>query len=287
MQICRTIAEIRNALAPFRKTEQSIAVIPTMGYLHKGHLSLVRAAREKNEITVATLFVNPSQFGPGEDFEQYPRDEKRDCELLEQEKTSFVFIPAVEEIYSKDFSIGIIPPRQSEGWCGATRPGHFQGVCTVVTLLFNIIQPQRAYFGQKDAQQLAVLRQMTKDLQLPIEITGCPIVRESDGLAMSSRNVYLSAEQREKALILSKTLTMALQQHKNGETSPDALLQSGQKMIQSTPEIQLDYLGIVDKDTFKPVQTVSGGNLIIGAIYTGKTRLIDNMQFFSPVEEKK
>ncbi|MBD3266418.1 pantoate--beta-alanine ligase, partial [bacterium] len=192
MQVIQRAHELRQTLDPHRISRQSIAIVPTMGFLHEGHLSLVRTARQENDVVVATIFVNPTQFGPQEDFEDYPRDTERDLALLEQEKTDVVFTPHAEEIYPKGFSTYITPPTQSEGWCGAKRPGHFRGVCTVVAILFNLIRPHRGYFGQKDAQQLAVIRQMARDLHLSVEIKGGPIVREPDGLAMSSRNIYLS-----------------------------------------------------------------------------------------------
>jgi pantoate--beta-alanine ligase len=280
LQSCHNIHDIKTALDKHRQSGQSIAIVPTMGYLHEGHLSLVRTARRENDIVVATIFVNPTQFGPQEDFERYPRDEERDMQLLEQEDTDYLFIPSIHEIYPEGFSTYVTPPEQSQGWCGDKRPGHFQGVCTVVSILFNIVEPQRGYFGQKDAQQLAVLRQMAKDLHFPIEVIGCPIVREEDGLAMSSRNVYLSPDQRKQALILSKTLKDGIKKYQKGQTSASAIIKEGKQQIASATDVRLDYLGIADQNTFSPVtDTIKGGDLFLGAIYIGNTRLIDNMEF--------
>jgi pantoate--beta-alanine ligase len=279
LHIIQSIQELRMRLCPLRQAGKQIAIVPTMGYLHEGHLSLCRAARAENDIVVVTIFVNPTQFGPKEDFDRYPRDEKRDAELLERENVDIVFIPPVSDIYPQSHSTAITPPAQSQGWCGASRPGHFQGVCTVVSILFNLVQPDRGYFGEKDAQQLAVIRQMALDLHYPIEIIGCPIVREKDGLAMSSRNVYLSPEERRQSLILSKTLKQGLEKARSGCLNVSDIIKDGEKIIQSITGVQLDYLGIVDQNTFMTPERVSIGDVYLGAILVGKTRLIDNMKF--------
>jgi len=257
----------------------SLGFVPTMGYLHEGHLSLVRASRAQNERTAVSIYVNPTQFVPGEDFERYPRDEARDLQLLEKEGVDWVFLPSQEEIYPEGFSTFIEPPSSSRGWCGEARPGHFRGVCTVVAILFTIVQPDRAYFGRKDAQQAAAIRRMTQDLRFPIEISVQPIVRESDGLAMSSRNVYLSLKERRNALILSQTLARGIERFREGEREAAAILREGKARIESAEGVRLDYLGAVNGNTFESVKTIASGDLYIGAIFAGKTRLIDNMIF--------
>lgn len=279
MQVVRTVSQWRTIRRSLAAQTQRIGLIPTMGYLHEGHLSLIRAARERDDLIVVTIFVNPTQFVPGEDFERYPRDEARDLELLKREGVDYVFMPISEDIYPKGFSVSIQPPSASEGWCGDTRPGHFRGVCTVVSILFNLVQPHHAYFGRKDAQQCAVIQSMTRDLHYPIDIFVCPTVREKDGLAMSSRNVYLSPIERSHALILSQTLRLGLERFDGGTLTADAILEEGIGRIRSCEGVRLDYLGIVDQNTFKSIHTVRKGNYYIGAIYIGTTRLIDNMVF--------
>lgn len=250
-----------------------------MGFLHDGHLSLIRIARQHCDIIVVTCFVNPTQFVPGEDFERYPRDENRDLALLKQEGVDYVLLPGGDDIYPEGFSTSIQPPASSQGWCGQSRPGHFQGVCTIVSILFNLVQPHFAFFGRKDAQQCAVIQAMTRDLNFPIEIVLCPIVRESDGLAMSSRNVYLSDEERRRALVLSKTLRLGLTLFQQGVVDSQAVLDEGKKQIQTMEGVRLDYLGVVNQNTFKSVSIIQPGNYYIGAMYVGTTRLIDNMVF--------
>jgi len=260
----------------------SLGFVPTMGYLHEGHLSLVRAARQNNDRIAVSIYVNPTQFGPNEDLAQYPRDRNRDLALLEKENTDWVLLPSDAEIYPPGFSTYVEPPEPSRLWCGQSRPVHFRGVCTVVTILFNLVQPTRAYFGRKDAQQAAVIRRMTQDLRFPVEIVVCPTIREPDGLAMSSRNVYLSPEERQRALVLSQTLAAGVERFRAGEREARVILESGTRQIANTPGVRLDYLGIVDQNTFAPVETVQPGNYMIGAVYVGKTRLIDNRVFESP-----
>lgn len=279
MQHITLLEKIRETVSTFLNTGKSIGFVPTMGYLHEGHLSLVRKARAENDIVITSVFVNPTQFVPGEDYERYPRDEDRDRKLLEQEGVDVLFIPTSNTIYPEHFSTYIQPPKQSEGWCGASRPGHFRGVCTIVGIFFNLVQPTRAYFGQKDAQQAAVIKQMTNDLRFPVDIIVCPIIREEDGLAMSSRNVYLSTEERKNALVLYESLKQGLVRFQNGEKDAETIINDGKQRITSTNGVQLDYLSIVDQNTFESVNTVSPNNLYIGAIKIGKTRLIDNMLF--------
>lgn len=250
-----------------------------MGYLHEGHLSLIRAARKRDDLVVVSVFVNPTQFVPGEDFERYPRDEARDLELLQREGVDYVLLPTGADIYPPGFSSYIEPPAASQGWCGDTRPGHFRGVCTIVSILFNLVQPHRAYFGRKDAQQCAVIQSMTRDLAFPLEILICPTIREKDGLAMSSRNVYLSFDDRQNALILSQTLNLGLQRFEEGVLDANKILEEGRRQIQSQEGVRLDYLGVVDQNTFKPIAKAQLGAYYIGAIYVGGTRLIDNMVF--------
>ncbi|MGI6455881.1 MAG: pantoate--beta-alanine ligase [bacterium] len=279
MRIIRTVQELKTAVQRIRQSEQTIGFVPTMGFLHEGHLSLVRAARQENDQVIVSIFVNPTQFAPHEDLTQYPRDEQRDCALLEQEKVNLVFIPAPQEIYPEGFSTFIQPPALSLHWEGTTRPTHFRGVCTVVGILFNLVQPDRAYFGQKDAQQAAVIRQMVRDLYFPLDIEICPIVRDKDGLALSSRNIYLTEEQRTQALSLSRTLTFGIECARQGELSARKILEPCTKQLENTPGIRLDYLAIVNQHTFESVETVRDGNYFIGAIFVGSTRLIDNMIF--------
>ncbi len=279
MQVLRSVSDLRQTITRWKHNGLSIGLAPTMGYLHEGHLSLVRAAKENNHRTLATIFVNPTQFVEGEDFERYPRDEERDLELLNQDGADAVFIPGPSDIYPDGFSTYVEPPAPAEGWCGGSRPGHFRGVCTVVSILFNLTQPDRAYFGQKDAQQLAVIRRITTDLGFPVEIIGLATVREPDGLAMSSRNAYLSDEQRKQALILTQTLQQGIEQFRSGAKDAQAILAEGTKAIESTDGVRLDYLGVVDENTFRSVTVIQNGNLYIGAMVVGNTRLIDNRAF--------
>ncbi len=279
MEVIRTLSDWNALSTSPGYAGKHIGLVPTMGYLHQGHLSLVRAARAKSDRVVVTIFVNPTQFVPGEDLASYPRDEIRDIALLDDEGADCVFIPSAEEIYPVGFSTGVNPPAQSEGWCGASRPGHFPGVCTVVSILFNIIKPDTAYFGRKDAQQTAVIRQMVKDLHIPVQIGVCPTIRGEDGLAMSSRNTYLSPEERQRALVLYRTLSLGLTHFRKDENLADAILEEGRLQIEEEPGVRLDYLGVVDRNTFKSIETIHEKHYYIGAIYVGKARLIDNIVF--------
>jgi pantoate--beta-alanine ligase len=254
-----------------------VGFVPTMGALHQGHLSLVRAAREQTDIVVTSIFVNPAQFGPTEDFSKYPRTFEKDSAMLAAEKTDYIFSPSMEEMYPKDATTWVDVEELSGKLDGRSRPGHFRGVTTVVSKLFNIVQPDMAFFGQKDAAQVAVIRKMVRDLNFPLEIVVCPIVRESDGLAMSSRNAYLNPEQRKQALALSRALQQVQKLVAHGETSAESLVGAGKQAMAEEPSVRLDYFAIVNPDTLDPVTDVSQGALVAVAAYVGTTRLIDNL----------
>ena len=248
-----------------------------MGALHEGHLSLVRAARASCDVVAASIFVNPTQFGPKEDLAKYPRSFDRDCELLERERVEFLFAPSVEEMYPPGAVTWVTVEELSSKLDGLSRPGHFRGVTTVVSKLFHIVDPDLAFFGQKDAAQLAVIRRMVRDLNLPVQIVACPIVREPDGLAMSSRNAYLNPEQRKQALVLHRSLMMVLRLVDAGERDASRLLDAGRAEFSREPLVRLDYFEIVNPDTLDSVADVSGGELAAVAAYVGSTRLIDNI----------
>ncbi|HKO13428.1 MAG TPA: pantoate--beta-alanine ligase [Acidobacteriaceae bacterium] len=277
MQIVRTIAETRAAVAAARAQGRTVGLVPTMGALHEGHLSLIRAARAACDVVVATIFVNPKQFGPTEDFTQYPRSFDADCDLLRAENVDILFAPALDEMYLPGATTFVEVAEISDRLDGVSRPGHFRGVATVVAKLFNIVAPDRAFFGQKDAAQVAILRRMVRDLNCPLEIVVCPIVREPDGLAMSSRNSYLSADDRHRALILSRTLRHIEQQIATGVTSAAALIATGLGVLAEQPSARLDYLRVVDPDTLADIPDISKGALIAIAAWIGSTRLIDNI----------
>ena len=275
MKICRTIAEMRSASRAV-PGNQSLGFVPTMGALHEGHLSLVRVAKSQCEVVAASIFVNPAQFGPNEDFSKYPRTFERDCELLEKTGVDILFAPSLEEMYPKGGVTWVTVEGLSDKLCGRSRPGHFRGVTTVVSKLFHIIEPDAAFFGQKDAAQLAIIRRMTKDLNFPVKIIGCPIVREADGLAMSSRNTYLSPEERKRALALYRCLLKIKRQFGNGEAGCAKLIAAGKEVLLQEPSIRLDYLEIVDADTLDSLQSVTKNALAAVAAFVGTTRLIDN-----------
>lgn len=277
MQIVRTIAEARAAVAAARAQGRTVGLVPTMGALHEGHLSLIRAARAACDVVVATIFVNPKQFGPTEDFAKYPRTFDADCDLLRAENVEILFAPAVDEMYPPGATTFVEVAEISDRLDGVSRPGHFRGVATVVAKLFNIVAPDRAFFGQKDAAQVAILRRMVRDLNFPLEIVVCPIVREPDGLAMSSRNGYLSADDRHRALILSRTLRHIEQQIATGVTSAAALIATGLGVLAQQPSARLDYLRVVDPDTLADIPDIGKGALIAIAAWIGSTRLIDNI----------
>ena len=276
MKIVETIAEVREQVKQWRKEGLTMGLVPTMGYLHEGHKSLIDRAVAENDRVVVSVFVNPMQFGPSEDLESYPRDMDRDAALCEKAGASLIFHPDPSEMYHKDFSSFVDMTTLTGGLCGKTRPIHFRGVCTVVSKLFNIVVPDKAYFGQKDAQQLAVIRHMVSDLNFGIEIVGCPIIREEDGLAKSSRNTYLSAQEREAALILSKSLAKGKEALKAGEADAVKIRQIILDEIATEPLAKVDYVEVVDWNTLEPVETVKEPVLVAMAVYIGKTRLIDN-----------
>lgn len=276
MKIVGTVKEVREQVKAWRKEGLSVGYVPTMGYLHEGHASLMKKSVEDNDKTVASIFVNPMQFGPTEDLEAYPRDLDRDAALCEEIGVDLIFHPEVEEMYEDGFCSFVDMNGLTKGLCGKTRPTHFRGVCTVVNKFFNIVKPDRAYFGQKDAQQLAVIKRMVADLNMDIEIIGCPIVREADGLAKSSRNTYLSEEERRAALCLSKSIFLAESLVKDGETNAEIIKAEMRKVLESEPLARVDYVEVVDSLTIEPVVEVKSGTLIAIAVYIGKTRLIDN-----------
>ncbi len=256
---------------------KSIGFVPTMGALHEGHLSLVRAARQQTDIVVCSIFVNPTQFGPNEDLSKYPRNFERDRDMLAGEKTDYIFYPSVEEMYPPGATTWVHVEGLSEKLDGKSRPGHFRGVTTVVSKLFHIVQPDKAFFGQKDAAQVAVIRKMVRDLNFDLEIVVCPIVREPDGLAMSSRNAYLDPTQRKQALVLSRSLKQVQELIESGEINTQALIGAGKQVIASEPGARPDYFEIVNPETLDPVADVSKGALVAVAAYVGNTRLIDNL----------
>lgn len=272
---------MRSASRAARHASQRLGFVPTMGALHEGHLSLVRAARANCDIVAASIFVNPTQFGPTEDLANYPRSFERDCELLEREGVSMLFAPSVEEMYPGGAVSWVTVEGLSEKLDGRSRPGHFRGVTTVVSKLFHIVEPDAAFFGQKDAAQVAILRRMVRDLNLPVEIVVCPIVRESDGLAMSSRNAYLDPQQRKQALVLHRSLQRVEELANAGERNASALIAAARQVFaeENSEEnsVRLDYFEIVDPDTLDPVDNISAGALVAVAAYVGTTRLIDNI----------
>ena len=277
MQIVRTLAETRAAVRALRAEKGSIGFVPTMGALHAGHRSLVQAARARCGAVAVSIFVNPTQFGPNEDFNRYPRTFAEDCEALREEEVDLLFAPEVATMYPADAVTVVRVEGLRDRLDGASRPGHFDGVATVVAKLFQIVQPDAAFFGQKDAAQVAVLRRMVRDLHLPVEMAICPTVREADGLAMSSRNRYLSPEERRQALTLWRALQVAEAMVKNGERQAERLLEAMRAVFAAQPHVRVDYLAVVDADTLLPVQDVRAGALLAVAAYVGTTRLIDNL----------
>lgn len=276
MRLVHTIAEMKKISSDILEQKKSIGFVPTMGYLHDGHLSLVQKAREENDIVVVSIFVNPTQFGPNEDLDRYPRDLERDLRLLEPLNVDFVFYPTVEEMYPQNYSVYVDEVELSKYLCGAKRPGHFRGVCTVVTKLFNIVKPTRAYFGQKDAQQFRILRRMVQNLNMDVQMIELPIVRERDGLAMSSRNVYLNQDEREQATRLYKSLLKAKELIDNGQKDIEVIKQAMHKILDH-PLIRIDYVEIVDEETLVPVERIEKKVIVAVAAFVGKARLIDNI----------
>ena len=278
MKIVSTIEEVRAQVKEWKKEGLSIGFVPTMGYLHEGHMSLIDAAGE-NDRVVVSIFVNPMQFGPTEDLASYPRDLEHDAKLCEEHGVDLIFHPTPEEMYGDQFYSYVDMDVLTKELCGLSRPVHFRGVCTVVTKLFNIVTPDRAYFGQKDAQQLAVIKRMVKDLNMPLTITGCPIIREEDGLAKSSRNTYLLPEERKAARVLSRSIFLGKEMVEKGERDCKKILASMTAEIEKEPLAKIDYVKIVDLDTMQQVEKIDRGILAAIAVYIGKTRLIDNFMY--------
>lgn len=276
MEITGSIKRVREQVREWRKEGLTVGLVPTMGYLHEGHKSLIDKAVAQNDKVVVSVFVNPMQFGPTEDLESYPRDMDRDAALCEKAGAALIFHPEPEEMYDDNFSSFVDMNTLTGGLCGKTRPIHFRGVCTVVAKLFNIVTPDRAYFGQKDAQQLAVIRHMVNDLSFGIEIVGCPIIREEDGLAKSSRNTYLSEEERKAALVLSHSLKEGRNLVDAGEKDAAKVKKAITDIIEKEPLAKIDYVEVVDWNTLEPVERIDGPILTAIAVYIGKTRLIDN-----------
>ena len=276
MDICYTVKEVRTKINEWKKQGLTVGFVPTMGYLHEGHKSLMEAARAHNDKVAVSIFVNPMQFGPSEDLKTYPRDFNRDIKLCESVGVDLIFHPEPSEMYDDNFCSYVDMNGLTEELCGKSRPGHFRGVQTVVLKLFNIVKPDRAYFGQKDAQQLAVIKRMVADLNVDVEIIGCPIIREVDGLAKSSRNTYLSKNERAAALILSKSLDLGKKLIEQGETDAKKVIKAISNNIKTEPLARIDYVSAVDFNTIKPVDKIGKSVLIAIAVYIGKTRLIDN-----------
>jgi pantoate--beta-alanine ligase len=274
VKIVKTIADFRKLRA---KLQAPVGFVPTMGYLHEGHLVLVRRAKAENPSVAVSIFVNPTQFGPKEDYKQYPRDPERDLALLEKEGTDVVFMPSAEEMYPPGFDSWVEVGKLAEKLEGAARPGHFRGVATVVAKLFNIVHPDKAYFGQKDAQQLLVIQKMVADLDMGIEIVAVPTVREPDGLAMSSRNTYLNTEERKQATVLYQALTLAQKLYADGEKDAKAIRKQMTALIQKQPLARIEYISIADAETLEELDRVRKAALVSLAVRFGKTRLIDNV----------
>ncbi|CAM4400594.1 pantoate--beta-alanine ligase [Paenibacillus endophyticus] len=282
MIICRTRAELKLALSNLREHNKSIGFVPTMGFLHEGHASLLRQAKEENDVIVLSIFVNPLQFGPNEDLDRYPRDEQRDLALAEENGTTLVFLPSVQEMYPQKPLTSVIVNQVTDRLCGATRPGHFDGVGTVVSKLFHLVNPDRAYFGMKDAQQVAVIEQMVSDLNFDVKVVACPIVREPDGLALSSRNVYLTPEQREQAVVLSRTLRLAAEWKEERGMTAERLEAKVKEALNAAGEAVIDYVELLRYPSLQPpeaaaeLHTFAEPLILALAVKFGATRLIDN-----------
>ena len=277
MEIITEITEIRNKLKQERQQQKTIGFVPTMGFLHQGHLALIRQAVADNDLTVVSIFVNPTQFAPEEDFEEYPRDLERDARLAEKEGVDYIFSPAVEEMYCPAHNSFVEVEELTDKLCGRTRRGHFRGVTTVVTKLFNIIKPHAAYFGQKDYQQLVVIKRMVRDLNFPVKIKSVPIVREEDGLALSSRNKYLSEEGRKTAAVLYKALQKARKMICDGERDSNKVIKKVRKLIGNRELTEIEYINIVDPETLQDIEQIDSDVVIALAVYVKETRLIDNI----------
>jgi pantoate--beta-alanine ligase len=285
LKICKTIHEMRAESRAIRGAGKRLGFVPTMGALHEGHLSLVRAARSSSDLVAASIFVNPTQFGANEDLAKYPRSFERDRELLQGERVELLFAPSVEEMYPAGAVTWVTVEGLSDKLDGRSRPGHFRGVTTVVAKLFHVVQPDAAFFGQKDAAQVAIIRRMVRDLNLPVEIVVCPIVRAADGLAMSSRNAYLDPDERKWALVLQRSLLRAEHLAETGERNAARLVAAGREEIDKESSVRLDYFEIVNPDTLDPLEDISGGGLVAVAAVVGGTRLIDNILLGNPRRE--
>lgn len=276
IKVVSTVCETRAQVKEWKNQGLTVGLVPTMGYLHEGHQSLIKKAVEENDRVVVSVFVNPIQFAPNEDLETYPRDLEADKRLCDSKGADLIFHPTPDEMYPDGFSTHIQMDNLTKELCGKTRPTHFGGVCTVVGKLFNIVQPDKAYFGQKDAQQLAIIKRMVRDLNFDIEIVGCPIIREPDGLAKSSRNTYLNADERKAALILSKAIKLGEELVADGERNAQTVIKAMTDKINTEPLARIDYVNVVDALSIEPLDVVKGEVLVAIAVYIGKTRLIDN-----------
>jgi len=274
MRVIQSISEMKEAR---KNILASVGFVPTMGYLHEGHMTLVRWSKNENDITAASIFVNPTQFGPQDDFERYPRNTERDLAMLDKEGVDIVFMPPVDELYPQGYNSWVEVKGITDKLEGISRPGHFRGVTTVVAKLFNLVQPHRAYFGQKDAQQLRVIKKMVIDLNMNVEVVSVPTVREADGLAMSSRNTYLNPAERNAALIVSKSIQLAQSLWTRGERNANKIKQQLVQMVQNEPLAKIDYISIADDDSLDEVDIINGRALVSMAVWVGKTRLIDNI----------
>lgn len=277
MEIVNKIDELFVTRDGIRSRGGRLGLVPTMGALHEGHLSLIRAAKAKSDVVASSIFVNPTQFGPNEDFSRYPRDLEKDLALLERDGVDLVFVPSVEEMYPQQSVTWVAVEGLSDRLCGKSRPGHFRGVATVVAKLFNIVEPDIAFFGQKDAAQVAIIRRMVRDLNMPVQIEVCPIVREPDGLALSSRNAYLSPEQRQDALVLFRSLLRVRELFADGERNPAILIKAAKNVLSGSSAVRLDYFEIVDPDELTPLALINQPALVAVAAFVGNTRLIDNI----------
>ena len=277
MKLVHSVAEMHRLSRAARSRGKRLGFVPTLGALHEGHLSLVRAARKKSDLVAASIFVNPTQFGPHEDFAKYPRTLENDCALLEREGVELVFAPPVEEMYPQGVVTWVVVECLSDRLCGKSRPGHFRGVSTVVAKLFHIVEPNVAFFGQKDAAQVAIIQRMVRDLNMPVAIEVCPIVRESDGLAISSRNAYLNPEERKSALVLHRSLTRVQKLFAGGETDSAKLAAAAKLEFAAEPAVRLDYVEVVDPETLEPEAKVTKRTLVAVAAFVGQTRMIDNI----------
>ena len=277
--LIRKIKDMKQITKRLKKEGKTIGFVPTMGYLHEGHVSLIRCSKKDNDITVVSIFVNPIQFGKNEDLDRYPRDLERDVEICTKEGVDYVFYPSADEMYPEGFSTYVEVEGITQRLCGAFRSGHFKGVTTVVAKLFNIVQPDRAYFGEKDYQQLKVIQKMVRDLNIDVEVIGCPLIREKDGLALSSRNKYLTPEERKSALSISRALFRAKQMFESGEKDPSKVVNEVKRIISSQPLVkEIQYVEVVDPEELTPKKKLEKGDVVAVAVFVGNTRLIDNIK---------